>query len=188
MAKLDQEQQTNLASKKKGYAEKLKAILVLFGEQNTGKSTTLRKLVAKLGNTPPLPSNDIRVIVDYRGKTIYIATYGDTFFQVNNNSAFFQGELNCSKVNMVKDGELGEAPSDYFHQMPPEICISASHPDGATVDAGLAFANYKMHLLERYQWIRKGKSSSKTNEAINADNEAMADKLVDIIDEIIDSL
>ena len=72
-----------------------KVIIALYGDQNTGKSTTLRRLILMLGGKE---NEDAPVIIkdytieDHKPKTIVVAPGGDDGEVVRKNVDFFKKE------------------------------------------------------------------------------------------------
>lgn len=181
--------------------EKKKAFLVLFGEGNTGKTTTLRQLIRNLSGLSKLPSkDDVRVIVKYRDKNIYISTYGDTKEHICRNVLFFGGEYtgkigSNDKVFFIDNGGTHEvAASRYDKLFKPSILISACHPGGAPAAMNLAFSQTVMNKLDYHLWIRKVKDETADNAVPpyghnnpSPSDITMANHLKDIIDKVIDN-
>ena len=75
--------------------EENKVIIALYGDQNTGKSTTLRRLISMLGGKE---NEDAPVIIedytieDHKPKTIVVAPGGDDGEVVRKNVDFFKKE------------------------------------------------------------------------------------------------
>ena len=69
-----------------------KVIIALYGPGRKGKTTTLNLLIGLLGGTGE--EVDQRVRLNYEGKDIAIATYGDDEWQLNENIKFFD-EKSC---------------------------------------------------------------------------------------------
>ena len=69
-----------------------KVVIALYGPGRKGKTTTLNLLIGLLGGTRE--EVDQRVRLNYEGKDIAIATYGDDEWQLNENIKFFD-EKSC---------------------------------------------------------------------------------------------
>ena len=69
-----------------------KVVIALYGPGRKGKSTTLNLLIVLLGGIKR--KGDQRVRLNYEGKDIAIATYGDDEWQLNENIKFFD-ERSC---------------------------------------------------------------------------------------------
>lgn len=69
-----------------------KVVIALYGPGQKGKTTTLNLLIELLGGIRR--KGDQRVRLNYEGKDIAIATYGDDEWQLNENIKFFD-EKSC---------------------------------------------------------------------------------------------
>lgn len=69
-----------------------KEVIALYGPGRKGKTTTLNLLIELLGGIRR--KGDQRVRLNYEGKDIAIATYGDDEWQLNENIKFFD-EKSC---------------------------------------------------------------------------------------------
>lgn len=172
-----------------------KAFFVLFGEGNSGKTSTLRQLICMLSGITQAPDKaDVRVIVKYRGKNIYIATYGDVKEQICRNILFFEGEY-TGKVFFIDKSNVEEISiSRYDKFFSPSIFISASRPSGGAVTMNLAFAQTVMNNLDYHLWVRKekDKTADKVVPPYGHNNPSpsdmtMANHLKDLIDKVIDN-
>ena len=179
---------------RKSYAKCLKAIFVLFGKGNCGKTTTLRLLIDLLSSSQQLPQNkaDVRVIVEYKGKYIYISTYGDVKEEIYINHLFFEGRYDNSKILLFQNKEKMKTGvvSSYYKEYPPSIYVSASRRDGETVIANLSFATAKTRHICKYEWLLKNAenpSSLYNHNNPSNDDWAMAKHLKDLIDKVIDN-
>ena len=176
---------------RKSYAKCLKAIFVLFGESNCGKTTTLRLLIDLLSGCQQLPKNkgDVRAIVDYEGKYIYISTYGDVKEEIYINNLFFEGRYDNSKILFISNGIMTKGVKrTYYKDYTPSIYVSASRRDGETVIANLSFATAKTRHICKYEWLLKNAENPSSlynhNNPSNSDW-AMAKLIKKEIDEII---
>ncbi|WP_455263457.1 hypothetical protein [Porphyromonas sp.] len=66
-----------------------KAIIALWGPQNTGKTTTLRKLALEFLDSPEV-EEDIQIAFHYKGKRIVISTAGDDGVTVKEGADLFK--------------------------------------------------------------------------------------------------
>ena len=69
-----------------------KVVIALYGPGRKGKTKTINLLIKNLGG--PEGTVDRRVRLNYEGKDIAIATYGDDEWQLNENIKFFD-EKSC---------------------------------------------------------------------------------------------
>lgn len=109
-----------------------KAIIALYGNQNTGKSTTLKHLIRMLGGKE---NEDAPVIIkdysikDHKSKTIVVAPGGDDGEVVRKNVDFFKKEeadilviATRERYNYEEKGKCSakalEGYEEEFHTMP----------------------------------------------------------------------
>ena len=139
-------------SSKQRLASPIEGLFCLYGQHDTGKSTALAWLVFSLAydelteseiydkfeserqqraacrknRTDAFP--DMRVIVPYKGIYVYLALYGDSKEQIENNVKFFEGSLGIGTISIFDRGELRNLKSEernYHNLFPPTICVSA---------------------------------------------------------------
>lgn len=177
-------------------------LIVLYGDSNQGKTTTLKELVLLLINggiiLPALrallykllPSKgknvDGRFILEVNNKRIYIATAGDTWAISRGNVDFFEGRhLTSMKIYRVTSSSI--APMSLterkdFLDKKADICVCACSPDGDSTGAIKALYMYCEEAISNnyyYQlWLQKNTSMN---------NGAKAKELYDIVDKYIKS-
>ena len=106
-----------------------KEIIALYGDQNTGKTTTLKRLIERLGGMEK--GDDPVAINDYNhtGKRIVVAPAGDDGEVVRKNVDFFKEEeadilviATRERYNYQEEKECSvqalEGYQDEFHTMP----------------------------------------------------------------------
>jgi len=134
-----------------------KVTIALYGDPNTGKTTTLRKLALKFLDSLE-EEGDIQIAFRYKGRKIVISTAGDSESEV-------------------------QASTGLFGMLDADILVTATRKIGGT-DTCLSLRNYgkdiKSETIELEAiWISKYGSKSL--------NEAQAKELHAFIDLIIDN-
>ena len=113
-------------------------LIVLYGEPNAGKTTTLKKAFKMLtGYDIPSTISDIRVIFKVGDATVFMATYGDMPHIIDTNFNFFHSATRSNAVIYEFDGEeLVEIDKERLQQSEPDICITACriYKDGTNND------------------------------------------------------
>ena len=124
--------------------------MILYGEENTGKTSTLMYLAALLAGSgrfvPTLWAKitslffsgrktikDAKFIVDYKGKLIFIATGGDSWAVCKDNYNFFSDVFKRLSMYIFDGTDVKrlEGKAKYamkYHD--PDICIGACRPSG----------------------------------------------------------
>ena len=92
-----------------------KVIIALYGDPNTGKTTTLRKLALKFVDSLE-KEGDIQIAFRYKGRKIVISTAGDSESEV-------------------------QASTDLFGMLDADILVTATRKIGRT-DTCLSLRNY----------------------------------------------
>lgn len=173
----------------------LKALVVLRGTGNSGKTTTLRMLLEEMfrdPNTNKIPvqlssffakRKEFRIIVKYSNNYIYLSTYGDTLEDTQANISFFDGELDNNRLFFYQPGSAVKPLSkdiNYLLEYTPSFCISASRSDGR-VPFPLEYYGNKMRIhTSSLVWLHKEKEVN-INLIHNA-NQQHAHELLDFID------
>lgn len=137
----------------------LQAIIGLSGIKDVGKTTTLRELAIRLlcfGKSQQQQNainsffanhltqyrnyKDVRIIIEYCGAYIYIATGGDEDSIINDNIAFFEGKAFLgSKPILIFEYSASQnqvvpvANPNYINSYPPHICLSACRTQPSTM-------------------------------------------------------
>lgn len=119
----------------------IEEILVLYDKSNQGKTNTLRALIEELTGSLPNEKGDIRVVIpNYRVKkptqkiNIFVTTYGDAPFIIEDNIRFFDGKMPDTLTVPMFIFENGawmpiESPKQ-LTTYDANICISACRSDG----------------------------------------------------------
>ena len=167
--------------------ENLPIQIILYGEANSGKTTSLMKLAAKLGGITTAEiyeelkkrtrNKDARFIVEYEGKLIYIGTCGDTWAACRVNINFFERDYSSKLDVYIISGKTvrkyTKAPDE---TRKPDVCVCACRPEGDSYGAIKALHSYSETSIQKYKqqiWIRKDK---------DIDCNVQAKELKDIID------
>ena len=178
-------------------------MIVLFGDVNQGKTSTLMQLAINLvGGSSAVTSSiystffrkgkywDGRLIIEYKEHLIYIATGGDSWDICYGNAEFFENDfhnLTIHKVDASGVTKLSAADKRKYIKQKPDVVITACRPNGDRYGAikalhaysEKALSDYTEQILSNYaeqQWIRKRKED---------DNSAMAKEIQGRIDEFI---
>lgn len=174
--------------------EKEKFFIVLYGNRNQGKSTSLRKLVFLLGGGSASLKSDIekallksksykdaRFIVEYNGHNVFIATGGDAWVGCRGNTDFFEGNINGKHIvfrvynNTIV--ELTTEEKKHFKDK-PTVVVCACRPKGDSCGAIKAIHSYsETHLIDYAEqvWIKRDRS-------IEPDSKKVAEDLKKRID------
>lgn len=176
--------------------------LILYGNANTGKTSTLMKLVEILcGSTPAIiadiagfmwPSGgykDARFVIEYRDHHVCICTAGDSWVVSSVNCDLFDlmhpGNITVYEASPLGVTKLSARAKSLLNE--PEICVCACRPNGDRYGAIKAIHSYSHKHIVDYSfqfWFRKKEEKDKTKFA--AASLAMAEKLKEYIDDYID--
>jgi hypothetical protein len=193
---------------KKLYANPLKSILYLYGQHNAGKSTTLGWLIFYLAycgkedsfvyeqfnywkkklkkrNKRKNSFPDIRVIVPYEGKYVYIALYGDNLEATEANVFFFEGRLDYKKIRIFDSQvrPLEDNEKDYYKQYTPSVCVSASFYSRLVEEPLWYFAGKKHFSTCMTNWVYIPRNNDKDDSSIEKKSKNYARLLKRLIDE-----
>lgn len=171
-----------------------KLFIILFGEKNQGKTSTLMRLVIKLGGsgkTIEMEVNraflggkrykDAHIVIEYKEYIIYVATAGDTWGLCKGNTDFFEGEFGNQHIYLVSGGHLRKmSPIDktIYKNKKPDVVVSAcSHVSDGLGSIKALHTYSENHLLDYNEqiWLKRDISE-------DPDNDLYADKIKDIID------
>lgn len=165
-------------------------LIVLYGNANRGKTTTLKELILKLSNNgkgnPALRSilykkisksgknKDGRFILDVDGKSVYIATEGDDWRFSNVNAKFFEGSIDSKMIiHRVTSTDVIQLTDEEKKQIKghrADICVCACRPSGDSTGAVKALHMYCEKAIENdfiYQlWVQK---NSEMKDELKAD-------------------
>lgn len=108
----------------------MEKLLILYGEQNVGKTSTLRKVFEiltghKLNSHDP--KKDMRVVLTVGNKTIFMSTFGDSATAISQNFNFFNRKMRSTMiVYELGGGKLKKKTKADLSRLPaPDICITA---------------------------------------------------------------
>ena len=172
--------------------ENLPIHIILYGEANSGKTTSLLKLAAMLGGSGVAAKienllkpktgtryGDARFIVEYKDKLIYIGTGGDTWAACREHTECFAGNYSNKKIYLISGktvDPLSPSEKNIYNTRRPDVCVCACRPYGDGYGAIKALHSYSEKAILEYKeqiWIRKDK---------DIDCDVQADELKDIID------
>lgn len=171
-------------------------LFILYGEQNAGKTSTLRKVLEMLTGYTLLkshgPQKDLRVIFNVGDKTVFMATYGDDPGVIRRNFAFFNKSKNFNTAYELIDGELKKIENSRYQELTPDLCISAcriyknGQPNIIYDEVNKQIMDC-MPIIGGIQWIAKTQSTVKRSKRrdINTDLETALTIVAEIIQETI---
>ena len=164
------------------YADPLKSILYLYGEHDSGKSTTLgwlafylayatsdesfideqfhqwvKELKTKTRRKVTFP--DFRAIIPYdvndTTSYVYISLFGDLLSATEANIFFFEGRLDSTIYIYDKKSGFNKLvkEKDYYNLFPPSVCISACFQDRKIEEPLWYFAGKKHFSTCMTNWI-----------------------------------
>lgn len=159
-------------------------MIVLFGEVNQGKTSTLMQLAINLAGGGPIVENSIhstffrngkywdgRLIIEYMEHLIYIATGGDSWDICYGNAEFFENDfhnLTIHKVDATGVTKLTATDKRILKNKKPVVVITACRPNGDRYGAIKALHAHSELNLSRYSeqlWLRKTKEINNTTMA-----------------------
>ena len=171
-----------------------KIFIILFGEKNQGKTSTLMRLVIKLGGSGKTIEmevdgafhdgkhyRDARIVIEYEGCIIYVATAGDTWGLCKGNTDFFESEFGNQLIYLVSGGHLRKmSPIDktIYKNKKPDVVVSAcSHVSDGLGSIKALHTYNESHLLDynKQIWLKRDISE-------DPDNDLYADKIKNVID------
>lgn len=173
--------------------------IILYGNKNQGKTTTLVRLAIMLasggGINPLIESQvnrkfkkrkgykDARFVIEYKEKLIFLCTGGDSWMVSRGNCGFFTGRYNnlidVFRLSLLGLEELGNKDKEKYKKLLADFCICACRPNGDGYGAIKAIHSYNEKSIMDYShqiWTRKER---------NMDNDNTAKEILSIIDEYI---
>lgn len=159
----------------------MKALITLFGKDNSGKTTALRDVVKILTGILPPKSGDFRIAFEWKGKIIFLSTYGDDDDAIKKNIYFFSCAINCSfSFYAIHNGVLEKCchraeKNQYLSNHQPDICISASRNGESTLGLLREFAQKNTQLGANVA-IQKAKTQKGYNNVVQP--------IIDLIDKL----
>ena len=184
-----------------------KKLIVLEGQRNCGKTTTLFEVARQLAKdlqpncrqccidaafnvfiNPDGTRSDIRVILPIgNGWYIYLSTFGDTLVVIENNITVFENDVKHS-IHIYLAHETGLKRIDWkdLSMYPPMVCVTAcSYPQSGK---NKAMAEQMKEKLESFDkngiWLKK-KSGSKQPNGFSNEDTKMIDEILKNINGII---
>lgn len=173
------------------------ALFVLYGDGNKGKTTSLTELLFKLIGDPTiigkLKSRIINsktkkykngcYVIFYKGKWIFMSTWGDDRKSSELNINFFYGISVQKKIFVIDNNGLGQLKRGTAYTLHhPDICITASHGDGTSLPPTLYMANKQ---LEPCHWqIWKHKKGDALQNARNEDGILVTSEDIEVAKEL----
>ena len=161
------QKETKNAGKKEDFPQ---ALFVLYGDGNKGKTTSLTILLFKLIGDPTIIANLKRIIINskttkykngcyvifYKGKWIFMSTWGDDRKSSELNIKFFYG-ISVQKTIIVidKNGFVKWERGKAYTLHRPDICITASRSNGASLPPTLYLANKQLESCHWQIWKHK---------------------------------
>lgn len=175
----------------------MKKLIVLYGEQSAGKTSTLHKVFEiltrqKLPTTSSKP--DIRIIFPVGNKWVYMATFGDSESVIQTNFNFFGQNSRGTAAICKFDGKEFSMIDDTkcLKDYTPDICITACRIyKGSTPNKPYDKVNECilkcLPVSEGIHWIAKikGKGTRKENKVNNTDHETALKIVCEILKENI---
>ena len=168
-------------------------MIVLYGDMNQGKTSTLMQLAINLAGGGTAVANSIHntfirkgkykdghLIVEYRERLIYIATGGDSWVVCWDNTEFFENNfhnLAIYKVNAAGVKKLSAKDQKTYKEHPSTVVISACRPNEIKNGAIKALHYYSENAISDYVeqlWLR-----------MDDDIDKMANEIQKRIDEFI---
>jgi hypothetical protein len=177
---VENETEQNIQDASEFTSEKIRhqALIILYGLGNQGKTSTLTDLLFLLTNAQVkhfvnknftkkdkkglLHYKDGYYVLRYKGKGVFISTYGDGRIECERNKDFFE----CKEIDVpiyVIDGKTVrelKSMSDKeqqrkYYDVKPNFLISACRTEGGSVDATMYLANKLLSKIQQEVWIRK---------------------------------
>lgn len=160
----------------------MNALITLFGKNNSGKTTALRDVVQILTGILPPKSGDFRIAFEWKGKIIFLSTYGDEEDAIKKNIKFFSCSLKCNfSFYTILNGVLTECrykadKNQYFCTHKPDICVSASRNGESTLGILREFAQQSSLLGANVAIQKVGKNGIYNN---------VTQPIIELIDKLI---
>lgn len=157
----------------------MKALITLFGNDNTGKTAALQNVVqSMIGHLPP--ANDFRIVFEWRGAIVYLSTYGDDAKVIKRNIDFFNGIITSCGFYFFMNNTLTKCTTKkekaiVFGSYKPTILVSASRSGEKTLGELRSFAENHMQLKANVA-IQKVKTPKGYNNVVQP--------IIDLIDKL----
>lgn len=181
-----------------------KSLIVLEGERNCGKTTTLFELARRLAKelqpgcqeccidaafnvfvNPDNTRSDIRVILPIGGGWyIYLSTFGDTLVVIENNLRFFTNSIDHS-LHLYLAHEKGLKRIDWndLSMYPPLVCVTAcSYPQEGKMKEEAERMKEELEIVgNKGEWHQKKPGIKQPDGSY--DNSQMIEEMVNAIKE-----
>lgn len=161
--------------------EDSRMLIVLYGKANQGKTTTLMQLAINLAGGGSVMTNsiktifnkrskinDVRIIIEYNGIYVYIASGGDNWSICKGNTNFFEGQFGNQTI-YIKDASglrpMSVKEKNTIKSHKTKVAISACRPNGDQYGAIKAIHAYNEDHIMDYKeqlWIQKEKAIDST--------------------------
>ncbi len=185
-----------------------KHLVVLEGERNCGKTTTLFEVAKRLAKEwqpgcqeccidaafgvfvkPDNTRSDIRVILPREdGQYVYLSTFGDTLAVIENNLKFFTNSLDHS-LHLYLAHEKGLRRIDWKNGLikyPPTVCVTAcSYPQEGKMKEEAKKMKEELEIVDdKGVWQQKEPGIKQPDGSY--DNSQMIEKMMKIIKEQVE--
>lgn len=176
-----------------------KLFIILYGEQNQGKTTTLMELVVMLGGGSASLENavktnffdgkrydDARFIIEFGDKIIYVATEGDTWAACRQNTCFFERDFSNLTIHLVKNGSINKMTSldkEEYKKKQLQVVVSACRPNADSNGAIKAIHSYSETYIMKYigqRWIKRDKTEEPNSKTVAARLKSIIEEFVKI--------
>lgn len=105
-------------------------VIILRGVKNSGKTTTLNMVIDLLLQRglpeKEMPIRDERIAIEYNGKLVVVATYGDGLRHINNNLDFLRYYCDHVDVFITATWSYGKTVSrmeEFAKEQGAEFCV-----------------------------------------------------------------
>lgn len=173
----------------------MKGIIVLFGAEKSGKTTTLKLLSDYFaGKTCMFDKHgDYKMVVKQNNSYVYVSSAGDDLPAIEDSIAFFKGKWpnkkrGARKALLINGGEMTGIDTDenYLEQYPPSVFVMACRTKTGCNMLSKKYQEYielNMKHLDLVSWVRKERGQFDADDDKN--NQLMADKLAEMINMFI---
>lgn len=191
------------------------SIIVLYGNSNSGKTSTLQQLIIRLcGGGQLLPAmqsvfestfitqnshgkfyyKDANIILLYQGCNVFISTGGDTWAKVRSNFEFMSTIANTEATYVFHNGsfeifdDLASQDQELYSNCNVFVTAASLSPYGA-FEAAKHFTADLAGGFHCEAWVRKEKSKQSPfidkYKRIRKSDDVYAEKIIKVIDRII---
>ena len=154
------------------------SLIVLYGLGNQGKTSTLTDLLFLLTNARVrdfinknltkmdkkglMHYKDGCYVLRYKGRGVFISTYGDGRIECERNKDFFESKEIDVPIYVIEGTTVRELNSmsskeqqRKYYNVKPNFLISACRTEGGSVDATMYLADKLLSKIQQEVWIRK---------------------------------